>query len=75
MFPSFYQHIHNALPSHADQSVVVYTSMDHVTFDVYPSPIYGSQPICDLTAVLQELHTKLAIQVVNLYTRRAIDLA
>jgi hypothetical protein len=73
--PSSYTLIHNALAPHTDHSVVVYTSMDHVIFDAYPSPIYGNYSMNDLMTVLPELRTKFAIQVSNEYTRRAIDLA
>ena len=73
--PSSYTLIHNALALHTDHSVIVYTSMDHVIYDAHPSPIYGSYPMNDLSTVLPELTTKFAIQVSNVYTRGAIDLA
>jgi hypothetical protein len=49
--------------------------MDGIIFDPHPSPIYGCHSINDLTTVLPELITKFAIQVANVYTRRAIDSA
>jgi hypothetical protein len=73
--PSSYTFIHNALASHTDHSVVVYTSMDRVIFDAHPSPIYGYHSMNDLSTVLPELNTEFAIQVSNVYTRQAIDLA
>jgi hypothetical protein len=73
--PSSYTLIHNALALHTDHSVVVYTSMDRVIFDAHPSPIYASYPMNDLSTVLPEVTTKFAIQVSNVYTQWAIDLA
>jgi hypothetical protein len=55
--------------------MLVYTSMDRVIFDAHPSPIYGCHAINDLSAVLPEVNAKFAIQIQNVYTRQAIDLA
>ena len=67
-------YIHGALPlTNADHSVVVYTTVDRVTYDAYPSPIYGSQSLIDLTTILSAISAKFVIQVSNLYIRHAIN--
>jgi hypothetical protein len=65
MLPLFYPPVDNALALQADPSAVVYRSRDRVNFDVYPSPIYGSHSIYDLSAVLPELNTRFLIQSSN----------
>jgi len=74
-FPYSYSLVNNALASHTEHSVLVYTSRDGVDFDTHPSLIYRYYSMNDLSTVLPELNTKFAIQVSNIYTRAAIDSA
>lgn len=71
--PLILSRVHNALASHTEHSVCVYVSGDGVNFDTYPTTRYGSS-LSDLSNVLSDINTRLAIQVSNVYIQQAIDL-